>query len=64
MALFLFQTSMRWAAVRLDTLSLLVVLATALFVTFMPSDIIEPSYIALAFSYAINVSKMYSDQLV
>ena len=56
MALFMFQTSMRWAAVRLDTLSLMVVLATALFVTFMPNDVIEPAYAALALSYAMSVS--------
>ena len=56
MALFLFHTAMRWAAVRLDTLSLMVVFATSLFVTFMPSDVIPPAYAALALSYAMNVS--------
>ena len=59
MALFLFHTAMRWAAVRLDTLSLMVVFATSLFVTFMPSDVIPPAYAALALSYAMNVSNAW-----
>ena len=59
MALFLFHTAMRWAAVRLDTLSLMVVFATSLFVTFMPSDVIPPAYAALALSYAMNVSNVW-----
>ena len=56
MALFMFQTAVRWAAVRLDMMSLLIILATALFVTFMPNGIIEPAYAALALSYAMSVS--------
>jgi len=59
MALFLFHTAMRWAAVRLDTLSLMVVFATSLFVTFMPSDVIPPAYAALALSYAMNMTGLF-----
>ena len=56
MAVFMFQMSMRWAAVRLDILSNMIVLATALFVTFMPNDVIEPAYAALALAYSMSVS--------
>ena len=57
MALFLFQTGMRWSTTRLDCLSVIIVLATALFVTFMPSDVIKPAYAALALAYAMNVRR-------
>ncbi|XP_067948420.1 ATP-binding cassette sub-family C member 5-like [Watersipora subatra] len=59
MALFLFQTAMRWSAVRLDILSLLVVLATALFIAFMPEGLIPASYAALALSYAMNMTGLF-----
>jgi len=55
MAMFLFQSAMRWAAVRLDTLSMIVVFATALLVTFLPTNQVQPAYAALALSYAMNV---------
>ncbi|KAF6040457.1 ABCC5 [Bugula neritina] len=59
MALFLFNSAMRWTAVRLDTLSLLVVFATSLFVTFVPSNVISPALAALALSYAMNMTGLF-----
>lgn len=56
MSLLLGQTAMRWATVRLDSISLLVVLATSLLVTYMPSGIVDPSFAALALAYAMSVS--------
>lgn len=58
MAYFLFQTAMRWAGVRLDSLSLFVVCVTSLFITCLPATLINPSLAALALSYAMNVSTL------
>ena len=40
-------------------LSIIVVMSTAMFVTFMPLDIVTPAYAALALASAMNVSSLY-----
>ena len=58
MALFMYNMSMRWSTFRFDSLALLAVTATALLVTFLPSDQVDVSSAGLALSYAISVSVM------
>ena len=58
MARFMYDMSMSWSTFRLDTLSLASVTATALLVTFLPSDQVDAASAGLALSYAISVSVM------
>jgi len=59
MAMFLFHTSIRWTACRLEVLTVNVLIGTCLFVIYVPSDVVSPSLAALAVSYALNVSLNY-----
>jgi len=56
MAALLFQAVTKWVSLRLDVLSLLVVIITFIFITVIPQDLLSPSLMALSLVYAVNVS--------
>ena len=58
MALFMYNVSIRWSTYRFDVLGLAAATASALIVTFLPSDEVDAGSAGLALSFGVNVSVM------
>ncbi|KAM6953651.1 ATP-binding cassette sub-family C member 5 [Aplochiton taeniatus] len=55
---YLFSCAMRWLAVRLDLISIMLITAIALLIVFM-HDQIPPAYAGLAISYAVQLTGLF-----
>ncbi|XP_061690972.1 ATP-binding cassette sub-family C member 5 isoform X1 [Syngnathoides biaculeatus] len=55
---YLFSCAMRWLAVRLDLISILLITAVALLIVFMHQQI-PPAYAGLAISYAVQLTGLF-----
>ncbi|KAF6027753.1 hypothetical protein EB796_013942 [Bugula neritina] len=57
-ALFVFEMALRWAAVRCDVLSVLIVFSTFFFTAVVPKDVLSTSMAALALTYAVVIGDL------
>jgi len=68
MALFLFDMTMRWTAVRFDVLCIFVVILTFTFISIVPKEVLSPSMAALSLTYALTVRLAmkisYSEEII
>lgn len=55
---YLFSCAMRWLAVRLDAISIVLITAVAFFIVFMRNQI-PPAYAGLAMSYAVQLTGLF-----